>query len=398
MVRRPEPTARSGRLEAGYPWRLEMATTERDYYELLGIARDASEADVKRAFRRLARELHPDVSTQPDAHERFKEIAEAYEVLSDPERRATYDRFGHAGLRGGGFRPTDVDLGDLSDVFAAFFGEGLFGAGARGGRSRRGSDVAVSIELPLSDALTGVRVSVPVRVMRPCATCDGSGAEPGTPIVTCPTCSGAGRVQQVAQSFFGQVLRSGTCPGCEGSGRIVETACSGCDGAGQIVVDHELELDVPPGIHDGQRIRLRGEGHVVAGGSPGDAYVQVRLADLPGVERHGDDLLVVAEMTMTQAALGATVEVVTPEGPLPVELPPGTQPGSVHRVAGRGMPSLETRRRGDLLVHADVRIPTRLEPEQRVSVLRLEEELGETAYEVRPDDDGLFARIKSAFR
>jgi molecular chaperone DnaJ len=375
-----------------------MATTERDYYELLGVARDASDADIKRAFRRLARELHPDVSSQPDAHERFKEIAEAYEVLSDRERRATYDRFGHAGLRGGGFRPMDVDFGDLSDVFAAFFGEGLFGAGGRAGRARRGADVAVSIELTLADALTGVGVRVPVRVTRDCAACEGSGAEPGTPIVTCPTCGGAGRVQQVAQSFFGQVLRSGTCPRCDGAGRIVETACAECSGAGQVAVDHELEVDVPPGIHDGQRIRLRGEGHATAGGQPGDAYVQVRLADLPGVERHGDDLLVVAEVTMTQAALGTTVEVVTPEGPLPVELPAGAQPGSVHRIPGRGMPSLETGRRGDLLVHADVRVPTRLEPEQRIAVLRLEEALGEEPYQAPAEGDGLFARIKSAFR
>jgi molecular chaperone DnaJ len=255
----------------------------------------------------------------------------------------------------------------------------------------------VSIELTLADALTGVRVRVPVPVTRACEACEGSGAEPGTPIVTCPTCSGAGRVQQVAQSFFGQVLRSATCPRCEGAGRVVETACAACSGSGQVAVEHELEVDVPPGIHDGQRIRLRGEGHVVSGGEPGDAYVQVRLADLPGVERHGDDLLAVAELTMTQAALGATVEVVTPEGPLPVELPAGTQPGSLHRIPGRGMPSLETGRRGDLLVHADVRVPTRLDPEQRVAVLRLEEELGEEPYTAPPGDGGLFARIKSAF-
>lgn len=378
-----------------------MATTERDYYELLGVARDASDEEIKRAFRRLARELHPDVSTEPDAHERFKEIAEAYEVLSDRERRATYDRLGHAGLRGGGFRPTEFDLGDLSDVFAAFFGEGLFGggAGARAGGARRGSDVATSVELTLAEVVTGKHVSAPVRVARSCSACEGSGAEPGTSVVTCPTCSGAGRVQQVAQSFFGQVVRSGTCPRCAGAGRVAETPCAGCGGIGQLLVDDVLEVDVPAGIHDGQRIRMRGAGHVGAFGGPaGDAYVHVRVAELAGVERHGDDLLVVAELTMTQAALGATVEVVTPEGPLAVELPAGAQPGSVHRVRGRGMPSLETGRRGDLVVHADVRIPTRLEPEQRVAVLQLEEALGERPYDVAPEHEGLFSRLKSAFR
>ncbi|MGL6278786.1 MAG: molecular chaperone DnaJ [Gaiella sp.] len=376
-----------------------MATAERDYYEVLGVARSASEDEIKRAFRRLARELHPDVSTEPDAHERFKEVAEAYEVLSDRERRATYDRFGHAGLRGGGFRPTEFDFGDLGDVFTAFFGEGLFGAPTRGGRVRRGGDVAVAIELTLAEALTGKHVTIPVRVARTCATCAGDGAEPGSSVVTCAQCAGTGRVQQVAQSFFGQVVRSGTCPRCAGTGRVVETPCTTCDGAGQVLVEEELEVDVPAGIHDGQRIRVRGRGHAApGGGQAGDAYVQVEVAGIDGVERDGDDLHVLAELTMTQATLGSTVEVATPEGSLPVELPAGTQPGSVHRIRGRGMPSLETGRRGDLLVHVDVRIPTRLDPEQRLAVLGLEEALGEDPYAHRPEHEGFFARLKSAFR
>ncbi len=373
--------------------------TDKDYYELLGIGRDASEAEIKRSFRRLARELHPDVSDEPDTQERFREVAEAYEVLSDPERRRTYDRYGHAGLRGGGFHPTDFDLGNLSDVFSAFFGEGLFGGGTRTQRPARGADLAAGVEISLAEALVGASVEVPIRVARSCATCAGTGAAEGTEPVTCPTCRGAGRVQQVSQSIFGQVVRQGTCPRCEGSGRIVESPCATCDGAGRVVEDATLEVDVPAGIHDGQRIRIRGEGHAGESGAPaGDAYVHVHVAPLDGVVRDGDDLVTVTEVTMTQAALGASVEVPTPEGPLTVELEPGTQPGEVHRVRGRGMPSLDTGRRGDLLVHVGVRVPHRLSEEQRAAVARLDEELDADAYRADAEDEGFFARLRGAFR
>ena len=185
-------------------------STDRDYYELLGVGRDASDDDVKRAFRRLAREVHPDVSDAPDAQERFKEVAEAYEVLSDPERRRTYDRYGHAGLRGGGFHATEFDLGNLSDVFSAFFGEGLFGGGGRSARSARGADIAVAVEVELAEAVTGADVEAAIRVARTCSTCSGSGAADGAQRVTCAHCGGAGRVQQVSNSIFGQIVRSAT--------------------------------------------------------------------------------------------------------------------------------------------------------------------------------------------
>src|SRR5262245_9725292 len=212
-----------------------MATTERDYYELLGVARDASDDEIKRAFRRLARELHPDVSTEPDAAERFKQVAEAYEVLSDPQRRDTYDRFGHAGLRSGGFAPTEFDLGDISDLFSAFFGEGIFAQASRAGARARGADLPAVVEITLADAFTGVTVPVPLRVAVECDRCEGSGAEPGTSPVTCPTCGGAGRVQQVSQSVFGQFVRASTCPRCHGSGRSIETPCERCSGEGRLV-------------------------------------------------------------------------------------------------------------------------------------------------------------------
>jgi len=242
-----------------------MATAERDYYEILGVERGASDADIKKAFRRLARELHPDVSEAADAGERFREAAEAYEVLSDPDRRATYDRFGRAGLRRGGFTPGDVDFGNLSDIFSAFFGDGLFGQPARSARPARGADVAAVAEISLGEAFTGTTVRVPTHVARTCPRCGGDGAEPGTETVTCPTCSGAGRVQHVSQSVFGQFVRSSTCQRCDGAGRIVESPCSDCDGAGRVLDDRALEVDVPAGIHDGQLPIQAPAGHIGVG-------------------------------------------------------------------------------------------------------------------------------------
>ncbi len=375
-----------------------MATAEQDYYELLGVPRDASHADIKRAFRRLARELHPDVSEAPDAERRFRAVAEAYEVLSDPERRATYDRYGHAGLRTGGFAPMDADFGSLSDVFAAFFGETLFGGGAgTGPRPTRGPDVVARVEISLADAARGTTVETSVRAARSCSECGGTGAAPGTSPTTCPSCNGAGRIQQVSRTILGQMVRTGTCPRCDGAGTIVETPCERCEGDGRTLEDIPLELDIPAGIYDGQRIRVRGEGHAgTLGGPPGDVYVTVGVRPMEGLRREGDDLIATASITMTEAALGTTVTVPTPEGPLEIELAPGTQPGGVHTERGRGMPSLETGRRGDLLVAVDVRVPTRLTAEQRVELLRLEEALGEDAY--GDDDDGFLGKLKSAFR
>ncbi len=374
-----------------------MATAERDYYEILGVGRDASDGDIKKAFRRLARELHPDVSDAPDAQERFREIAEAYEVLSNAETRETYDRFGRAGLRNGGFAPADFDLGNLSDIFSAFFGEGLFGQTAsRGARPDRGADVAAVVEIALADAYTGVTVDAPIRIAVTCDLCGGNGAAPGTTPVTCETCGGAGRVQHVSQSVFGQFVRSGACPHCGGAGRLVETPCERCDGVGRRLDDKVLAVDVPAGIHDGQRIRLRGEGHAGSlGGPAGDVFVQVRVRPEEGLERDGDDLHTLVELTMTEAALGATVQVPHPDGEVDLEVPAGTQPGDVRVVKARGMPTLSGSRRGDLHVHVAVRVPRHLTPEQRALVENLGGALGDDAYR---DDDGFFERLKNAFR
>ena len=373
-----------------------MATTRRDYYEVLGVARDASDADVKKAFRRLARELHPDVSEAPDAEHRFREVAEAYEVLSDQARRVTYDRFGHAGLQSGGFHPTDFDLGSLSDIFAAFFGDGIFGTAPTGNRPARGADVAATVEITLAEVLSGRELVVPTTVAAVCDRCEGSGAESGSSPVSCPTCGGAGRVQHVSQSVFGQFVRAATCPDCAGTGRVVEHPCKACEGAGRVLAERSVHVDVPAGIHDGQRIRMRGEGHAGAlGGPAGDLFVQIRVRPEDGLERDGDDLLTVVAVTMIDAAIGTTVRVPTPAGDVDVEVPAGTQPHEVLVTRGRGVPSLHGGRRGDLRVHVDVRVPRRLTPEQRAELLRAGAAIDADAYR---SDDGFFRRLKSAFR
>jgi molecular chaperone DnaJ len=376
-----------------------MATAEQDYYELLGVSRDASHAEIKTAFRRLARELHPDVNDDPDAGRRFRAVVEAYEVLADPERRQLYDRFGHAGVRGGGFEPM-TDFGSLSDVFAAFFGETLFGTAGQPTRGpARGPDLVAQVEIDLAEVVTGATLDLRVHAARTCEPCGGTGAAPGTSPVRCAACAGVGRVQQVSRTILGQMVRSGTCPRCDGAGTIVETPCGHCGGDGRTIEEVPIQLEVPAGIHDGQRIRVRRAGHAgVLGGPPGDVYVTVGVRPLEGVERNGDDLVVRASVTITGAALGTTVRVPTPEGPFEVELAPGVQPGSVHAVRGRGLPSLESGRRGDLLVLVGVRVPTNLTGEQRAELLRLEGELGESAYRGADEDDGFIGKLKNAFR
>src|SRR3954469_7339570 len=304
-----------------------MATTDRDYYEVLGVGRQASEAEIKRAFRGLARELHPDVSDAPDAHDRFREVVEAYEVLSKSESRELYDRYGHAGLRSGGFQPGHFDFGSLSDLFSAFFGEDVLGG--RAARSR-GADLVAAVEIELADAATGTTREVPFQVAVTCAHCDGEGAEPGTEVTTCATCGGAGRLQQVSRSVFGEFVRTQACPACGGSGRKIQTPCSVCEGNARVLEERRLEVSIPAGIHDGQRIRLSGEGHAgLLGARAGDIYVQIQVRPDPRFVREGNDIVSTIDLTMTQAALGTTVTISTLEGDIEHEFSPGTQPGQI---------------------------------------------------------------------
>jgi molecular chaperone DnaJ len=372
-----------------------MATAERDYYEILGVPRTAGDAEIKTAFRRLARELHPDVSDALDAEERFRAVAEAYEVLSKSETRELYDRYGHAGLRSGGFTPGQFDFGNLSDLFSAFFGDDLFGVGGRSRRGR-GADVVAEVEIELVDAAQGTTRDVPFEVAVACRRCGGDGAEPGTPITTCPTCGGSGHLSQVSRSVFGEFVRTQQCPACAGAGRIVEQPCRECRGAGRVLDERTLAVEIPPGIHDGQRIRLSGEGHTGSGGArPGDVYVLVRVRPDPRFVREGNDIFSTVDLTVTQAALGTTVSIPTLDGDSELELAPGTQPGEVRVLRGRGMPVLQGFGRGDHRVLVNVLVPRQLSDEQRRLLEEFERLASEETY--RPDE-GFFEKLKSAFR
>jgi molecular chaperone DnaJ len=371
-----------------------MSTTERDYYELLGVDRGADEQEIKTAFRRLARRLHPDVSDEPDAESRFREVSEAYEVLSNPETRQLYDRYGHAGLRSGGFTPTHFDLGNLGDLFATFFGDDLFGARGAGGRVP-GADVGAEVVIDLVDTAHGTTVSVPLRVAVTCETCQGSGVKPGTSPTTCRRCGGAGRLQQVTRSVFGDFVRTSPCPDCQGTGRFVDHPCADCDGGGRRLVERTLEVEIPAGIHDGQRIRISGEGHAgTFGGRPGDVYVGVRIRPDERFVRDGNDVVSRVDLTIVEAALGATVEVETLEGPVQVEFEAGTQPGEMKTLRGRGLPVLQGHGRGDQRVLVNVKVPRRLTEEQRRLLGEFDRATDDDTY---ARHDGFFDRLKSHF-
>ncbi len=368
-----------------------MSTTERDYYELLEVGRDADEQEIKKAFRRLARRLHPDVSDDADAETRFREVSEAYEVLSNPETRQLYDRFGHAGLRSGGFTPTHFDLGDL---FATFFGNDVFGGGPAG--QAHGADVAAQVEIDLAEAATGVGKTVTLELAATCATCGGNGAKPGTAVSGCPRCGGSGRLQQVSRSIFGEFMRASTCPDCRGTGGFIEHPCDDCGGAGRMLQERELAVEIPAGIHDGQRIRLSGDGHAgVLGGRAGDVYVGIRIRPDERFVREGNDIFSQADLTVAEAALGATVSVPTLDGPVDLQLEPGTQPGEVKVLRGKGMPVLQGFGRGDHRVLVNVMVPRRLNDEQRRLLEEFERHSDEHTYR---REEGFFAKLKSAFR
>jgi molecular chaperone DnaJ len=371
-----------------------MATTERDYYELLGVDRGATEAEIKKAFRRLARELHPDVSKEDGAAERFRAVAQAYEVLSNADARRLYDRYGHAGLRRGGFTPTDFDLGNLSDIFSAFFGDDLFGRGGRG--AARGADVGAVVVIELADAFAGATREVEVELAVTCERCAGDGAEPGTVRKSCPTCGGSGRLRQISRSVFGEFVRTQACTSCAGAGSIVEQACVACEGAGRRLDTRTLGVEIPPGIHDGQQIRLRGQGHAgAAGGGAGDVYVEMRISPDERFEREGNHVNSTVDLTIVQAALGAKVTVPTLEGDVELEFEPGTQPGEVRVLRGRGMPVLQRFGRGDQRVLVNVIVPHRLTDEQRRLLEQFEQQSDEDTYR---RDEGFFEKLRSALR
>ena len=381
-----------------------MASTKRDYYEVLGLSREASETEIKKAYRRLARDHHPDANPgDTGAEERFKELTEAYEVLSNPQARRAYDTYGHQVPRSGaGTAGTGGDpFGGFQDIFEAFFGDqfgespfgSFFGSGTRA--PARGNDAEVEVQITLREAAFEVEREVKVQVVKGCSVCDGVG---GTKTSQCGTCGGAGAVRTVRQSLLGQMVSTQGCPNCGGRGRIIEVVCENCRGSGRISEVETRRIRIPAGIEDGMGIKVSGAGHAGERGAPsGDLYVRVKVEEDPELMRDGDDLIHRMRVNFVEAALGTEAEVPTLEGTTAVRVDPGTQPGTTLTLRGEGMPRLRRRGRGDIKVVVDVMVPTRLNAEQRELLQRFEATSGEETYR-NGGGESFFDRLRSVFR
>ena len=363
-------------------------TTTRDYYEILGVSRTATTEEIRRAYRRLARQYHPDVNKSPDAEEKFKEINEAYEVLSDPERRAAYDRFGHAGVQAGatagtgGFSEGFADpfgFGSVfTDIFETFFGGTTASATQR--RASRGADLEVTVELSFEEAIFGTEKAIEIERLETCPDCHGTRVRGGGQPATCPVCGGTGQVRRYQMSILGQMVTVTTCSHCGGEGRVVTDPCPRCRGRGRVLRRRTVTVSIPPGVEDGTTLRISGEGeHGFGGGTPGSLYVTIRVRPHELFTRKGTTLYLDLPINVAQAALGAEVDVPTVDGPVRLTIPPGTQSGQQFRIRGKGAPDLRTGARGDQVVTVWVVVPTELTPRQR----QLFEELAETLE--RPD-------------
>ena len=368
----------------------------RDLYEILGVSRDATDDEVKRAYRRRARELHPDAGGD---EEEFKELTTAYEVLKNPAARANYDRYGDPRGPGGASGDPFSGFGDISDLINAFFGGGGgFGGGGRTATAA-GRDAIVDTVITLEEAADGVRRDIEVTVARTCEVCNGRGAAAGTEPVQCPTCGGAGSVQQVTRSVFGQMLTSSACPTCRGSGQHIADPCSACGGEGRRALDDVVTVDIPAGVDDGTRLRVSGRGEAGRlGAPPGDLYVRVRLRPHDVFTRDGNDLHCELELSMAQAALGGDVPVTTLHGEEVLRVEPGTQPGAVLTLRRHGMPKLSGGgARGNLYVHCRVKTPTHLDEEQAELLRQFSELRGETLSDLSSNGRGIFSRLRGAF-
>lgn len=368
-----------------------------DYYALLGVSRDASPDEIKKAYRKLARELHPDVNPDPEHQERFKQVTAAYEVLSDPEKRQMYDLgadpLGNRGFGGGGFAG-GFDFGDIMDAF--------FGGGQQRGprtRARRGQDALLRIQIDLADSVFGTTRDITVDTASVCTACSGAGTAPGSDPVTCAMCKGRGEIQSMQRSFLGQVMTSRPCPQCQGFGTTIPHPCHECSGDGRVRTRRTLTVRIPPGVDTGTRIQLAGEGEVGPNAGPaGDLYIEVAVTAHPVFERRGDELHCVISVPMAAAALGTSTELTTLDGVSTIEVKPGTQHGETVVLKGLGGARLRSTGRGDLYVHLKIETPTKLDEEQRELLRRFAELRDEQTIQGEADSaGGLFSRLKDAF-
>ncbi len=360
---------------------------KRDYYEVLGVARDATKEEIRRSYRKLALKYHPDRNKEPDAAEKFKEVSEAYAVLSDNEKRLQYDQFGHAGIHGR-WSTEDIFGGiNFEDILRSFgLGGGLGGFGSifdflmgRGGQQATYRQTAVDLrydmEISLKQAATGIEKEIHLKRDEQCPKCGGTGAEPGTPMISCTRCAGRGELRQVQQTMFGQVIRVAPCTTCNGRGQSPEISCSNCKGRRTIREKRSLRVQIPPGIESGSMLRLKDQGASHDGGRPGDLYVVVHIKSDKIFQRQGDDILIEIPITITQAALGAEIEIPTLLSKAKLKIPAGTQPDTILRLKGQGMPRTRWKGNGDQLVRVKIRIPTKLKEPQRKLLEQLSKEL-----------------------
>lgn len=373
---------------------------KRDYYEVLGVSRNAGASDIKKAFRRLAREHHPDVNPgDHSAEARFKELNEAYQVLSDPEKREVYDRYGHSGVdQSFGTNFTGFgDFGGFGDIFDMFFGGGGMGRGARTRPgAERGSDLRYDQQMTLEEAAQGLEITIPITRLETCDDCEGSGAEPGSHPETCSMCHGSGQVRQQQQTILGAQIRITTCPKCHGEGSTISNPCRSCGGQGRRKQSSEKTVQIPAGVDTGTRIRVPGEGEAgLRGGPPGDLYIIIHVAKHDYFERRGSDLWCQIPVSFPLAALGTTLDVRTIDGTERLQIAPGTQPGEVYTLRSKGMPDPSGGTVGDLNVLIKVQTPTHLNDEQKTLLRQFAESRGEEVTETR--DKGLFERVKDAF-
>lgn len=373
---------------------------KREYYETLGVPRDASQDDIKKAFRDLARKYHPDVNKAEDAEEKFKEINEAYGILSDEEKRAAYDRYGFSGVNTQGVpNYGDMDLSDLFETLFGFGGMGGFGGASRGrsqrNAPRRGADVSGRVRLSFEEAVFGVEKEVEVTRNERCSICDGSGAEPGTQPVTCKTCNGSGEVRQVQQTFLGSMVQVGTCPTCGGRGKMIENPCRNCRGSGLERKTRNLKVKIPAGVDNGNQIRMVGEGNPGTNGGPqGNYYLEINVAPHKFFKRSGNDILLDLNINMVQASLGDEITVPTVDGDVKLRIPPGTQPGRIFKLKEKGVPILNSKDRGNEMVTVNVAIPTSLSKEQEDLLTALGKTMGT---DINIQERSFFDKLKDTF-